>query len=184
LNDRELEIFFVETCGRFPDCRFLHYNLARSGRVLTPGDYRRLIAVHPNLLAVKWSTSDAAVIAEAMTLAPRLRFYFTERGYVEARRRGDCGLLISLASVHYVRAKEFVAGDEASRQRMFDEISGIGRALKEACGGRYHIDGAFDKMLFRVSDRTFPLRLLPPYLGATESDFAAFLAALPAAWRQ
>jgi dihydrodipicolinate synthase/N-acetylneuraminate lyase len=183
LNDRELDLFFAETCGRFPDCRFLHYNLARAGRVLMPADYRRLIEAHPNLLAVKWSTADPAVIAEAMTLSPRLRFYFTERGYVEARRRGECGLLISLASVHPARAREFVAADEATRQRMLEEILGIGRALKEACGGRYHIDGAFDKMLFRVSDRSFPLRLLPPYLGATAADFDTFLAALPDAWR-
>lgn len=184
LNDRELDVFFAETCGRFPDCRFLHYNLARAGRVLTPADYRRLIAVHPNLVAVKWSLSDPVVIGEAMALSPRLRFYFTERGYVEGRKRGDCGLLISLSSVHPARAKRYVAADEATRQQMFTEIQGIGRALKEACGGRCHIDGAFDKMLFRVSDRTFPLRLLPPYQGATDADFAAFIAALPAEWRQ
>jgi dihydrodipicolinate synthase/N-acetylneuraminate lyase len=183
LNERELDVFFAETCGRFPDCRFLHYNLARAGRVLTPADYGRLIAVHPNLVAVKWSLSDPVVIGEAMTLAPRMRFYFTERGYVEGRKRGDCGLLISLASIHPARAKRFVAADEASRQQMFTEIQGIGRAIKEACGGRCHIDGAFDKMLFRVSDRTFPLRLLPPYQSATEDDFAAFLSALPAEWR-
>jgi dihydrodipicolinate synthase/N-acetylneuraminate lyase len=184
LNDRELDLFFAETCGRFPDCRFLHYNLARANRVLTPGDYRRLIDAHPNLVSVKWSTSDAAVIAEMMALVPRLRMYFTERGYVEGRKRGDCGLLISLASVHPGRAKQFVSADDATRAEMLTAILGIARAIKESTGGRCHIDGAFDKMLFRVSDRSFPLRLLPPYVGATDADFDAFLAAIPAAWRR
>lgn len=184
LNDQELDAFFAETCGRFADCRFLHYNLSRAGRLVTPADYRRLIAAHPNLVAVKWSTSDAATIAEMQALAPRLRFYITERGYAEARKHGDCGLLISLASVHAERAKEFVATDHAGRERMLGGIQEIGRALKAATGGRCHIDGAFDKMLFRVSDRSFPLRLLPPYASATEADFNAFVAALPPAWKR
>jgi len=50
LNDVELDRFFAETCGRFPDCRFHHYNLARSGRVLTSVDYRRLAEAHPSSL--------------------------------------------------------------------------------------------------------------------------------------
>jgi hypothetical protein len=59
----------------------------------------------------------------------------------------------------------------------------MGATLKDLSADRFHIDGAYDKMLFRVSDPTFPLRLLPPYASATEADFARFLAALPAGWR-
>lgn len=184
LNDVELARFFAETCGRFPDCHFHHYNLGRSGRVLTAADYRRLCAAHPNLLAVKASVSDPAIIRDFMALAPRLRFFFTERGYVEARKIGPCGLLISLASVNPAQARAFVAGDDAFRQQAFEGIQAMGRKLKEVCAGRYHIDGAFDKMLFRVSDPAFPLRLLPPYEGASEADFDAFHAAIPAEWRQ
>jgi dihydrodipicolinate synthase/N-acetylneuraminate lyase len=183
LNDRELDTFFAETCGRFPDCHFHHYNLARTNRLLTAADYRRLGEAHPNLVAVKASISDPAVIRGFMELQPRLRFFFTERGYVEARRLGPCGLLISLASVHYAQARNFVATDDAGRQRLFEGIQAMGRKLKENCGGRYHIDGAFDKMLYRVNDPAFPIRLLPPYHGAGDEDFAAFVAALPDDWR-
>jgi dihydrodipicolinate synthase/N-acetylneuraminate lyase len=42
LNDAELFEFFRQTCGRFPDCRFLHYNLRRAGRLVTPQEYARL----------------------------------------------------------------------------------------------------------------------------------------------
>ena len=59
----------------------------------------------------------------------------------------------------------------------------MGAMLKELSAGKYHIDGAYDKMLYRVSDPQFPLRMLPPYAGASEADFARFLAGLPAGWR-
>jgi len=183
LNDHELDVFFAETCGRFPDCQFHHYNLLRTKRLLTSVEYRRLAAAHPNFVAVKNSTMDPAVIADLMTLTPRLRFFITEMGYAIARRTHDVGLLISLASVNPVRAKAFVAGDEARRTADVADFAVMGAKLKELSAGRFHIDGAFDKMLFRVSDPTFPLRLLPPYASATEEDFALFYASLPPGWR-
>lgn len=183
LNDAELARFFAETCGRFPDCSFHHYNLARAGRVLTADDYRRLAAAHPNLVAVKASVADPAIVRGFMELRPRLQFFFTERGYVEARRLGPCGLLISLASVHHGKARAFVQADDATRAAMFQSLQGVGRGLKEVSAGRFHIDGAFDKMLYRVNDPAFPLRLLPPYVGADGADFEAFRNGLPADWR-
>lgn len=184
LNDRELDVFFAETCGRFADCVFHHYNLLRTKRLLTSVEYRRLAAAHPNFLAVKNSTTDPAVIADLMTLTPRLRFFITEMGYAIARRTHDVGLLISLATVNPEQAKAFVAGDDARRASDVTDFTMMGGKLKELASGRYHIDGAFDKMLYRVTDRSFPLRLLPPYASATEGDFEQFLAAIPPRWRQ
>lgn len=183
LNDRELDAFFAETCGRFPDCQFHHYNLLRTKRLLTSVEYRRLAAAHPNFIAVKASTADPAVLADLLTMTPRLRFFITEKGYAIARRTHDVGFLISLASVNPERAKAFVAGDDARRDADVADFTAMGAVLKQLSEGRYHIDGAFDKMLFRVSDPGFPLRLLPPYAGATEADFEHFLANLPAGWR-
>jgi dihydrodipicolinate synthase/N-acetylneuraminate lyase len=183
LNDRELDAFFAETCGRFPDCAFHHYNLLRTKRLLSAVDYRRLAAAHPNFVAVKASTAEPAIVADLLTMTPRVRFFLTEKGYAIARRTHDVGLLISLASVNPARAKAFVAGDDAQRSADIADFSVMGATLKELSADRFHIDGAYDKMLFRVSDPTFPLRLLPPYASATEADFAHFLAALPAGWR-
>ena len=183
LNDRELDTFFAETCGRFPDCQFHHYNLLRTKRLLTAVEYRRVAAAHANLIAVKASTADPAVVADLLTMTPRLRFFLTEKGYAIARRTHDVGLLISLASVNPARAKAFVAGDDAQRMADVADFSSMAATLKELSADRFHIDGAYDKMLFRVTDPTFPLRLLPPYASATEDDFARFVAALPAGWR-
>ena len=183
LNDRELDVFFAETCGRFPDCQFHHYNLLRTKRLLTSVEYRRLAAAHPNFIAVKTGASDPAIVADLLTVLPRLRFYFTEMGYAVARRTHDVGLLISLASINPARARAFVAGDDARRAADVAELTAIHATLIKLSTGRFHMDSAYDKMLFRVADPKFPLRLLPPYAGATDEDFASFLAALPAGWR-
>ena len=183
LNDREVDRFFAETCGRFPDCQFHHYNLMRTKRLLTSVDYQRLAAAHPNLIAVKNSTTDPAVIADLMTMTPRLRFYITEMGYAIARKTHDLGLLISLATIHPERAKRFVAGTDAQRAADLEELKQVVAGLK-AAGDKFHIDGAYDKMLYRLTDPAFPLRLLPPYASATEDDFAKFRAAIPPGWRQ
>ncbi|MFI5356992.1 MAG: dihydrodipicolinate synthase family protein [Opitutales bacterium] len=184
LTDRELDVFFAETCGRFPDCDFHHYNLARTKRLLTGADYVRLAAAHPNFVAVKYGASDPAVVADVLTAAPRLRFYFTEQGYALARRMHDVGLLVSMASIHYGRARAYVAGDEARRTADAAELRTILASLLEVGRGRFHIDGAFDKILFKLTDPGFPLRVLPPYASPTEEDFARFRAMLPAGWRQ
>jgi hypothetical protein len=63
------------------------------------------------------------------------------------------------------------------------ELRAILAILLGLSGNRFHMDGAYDKMLFRVTNPEFPLRLLPPYATATEEDFARFLAALPPGWR-
>lgn len=183
LNDAELATFFAETCGRFPDCTFHHYNLARTKRLLTAADYRPLVERHPNFVGVKSSADDPAVVADLLTMAPRLRFYFTEFGYAIARRTHEVGLLASLSTAHYGHARQFVAGDDTRRTADLAEFRVMIVAIREVAAGRMHMDGAFDKMLFRLSDATFPLRLLPPYVAASEEDFARFRAALPARWR-
>jgi dihydrodipicolinate synthase/N-acetylneuraminate lyase len=183
LNDRELDAFFAETCGRFPDCQFHHYNLLRTKRLLTSVEYRRLAVAHPNFIAVKSGTSDPAAVADLLTVSPRLRYYFTEMGYAIARRTHEVGFLISLASINPARARAFVTGDDARRTADVAELTAILATLMKLSAGRFHIDSAYDKMLFRVADRDFPLRLLPPYAGATEEDFASFLTAVPAGWR-
>ncbi|MDB6023963.1 MAG: hypothetical protein JWM68_186, partial [Verrucomicrobiales bacterium] len=38
LNDGEMKQFFKEICARFPDCSFMHYNLLRTKRIVTPDE--------------------------------------------------------------------------------------------------------------------------------------------------
>lgn len=183
LNDRELDSFFAETCGRYRDSQFNHYNLMRTKRLLTSVEYRLLAAAHPNFVAVKASTDDPAVLADLLTVSPRLKFFFTEFGYAIARRTTNApGFLISLATSNYERAKAFVAGDDARREADIVELRAMVTLIRELSKDRFHIDGAFDKMLFKLSDPDFPLRLLPPYAGPTEEEFQKFRNGLPKGW--
>jgi dihydrodipicolinate synthase/N-acetylneuraminate lyase len=175
LSDSELKTFFNETCGRFPDCSFLHYNLMRTKRLVTPQEYGELANNHINLVATKNSTDLTERIAGLMKHAPQLQHFFTETGFAYASQLGECGFLVSVASVHFDQAKQYFAagqrGDlktlhnqQLELSEMIDEIVAIGRS--EA-----HMDGAFDKVFCKIHDPQFPLRLLPPYNSLSDETF-------------
>lgn len=182
LSDRELTRFFQETCGRFPDCSFLHYNLMRTKRLVTPQEYGRLAEEHPNLVATKNSTDSMDRIYGLLTEAPQLQHFLTETGFLYGSLFGECGLLISLAATNWKSAYAFFeAGrkrDVAALTEQHRELIGVLQILLAAGGGQAHMDGAFDKMLWRLHDDRFPLRLLPPYDGASEEGFEQFRTAL------
>jgi dihydrodipicolinate synthase/N-acetylneuraminate lyase len=178
LNDRELLEFFRQTCGRFPDCRFLHYNLMRTKRLVTAQEYARLAAAHPNLVATKNSTDSLTRIEELLTFAPELQHFLNEFGYAYGCLIGECGLLASLALTNWEAGRKFF---DAGRNRDVHTLLSMQRALMAltrdlvaAVGDAAHMDGAFDKMLWRLHDRRFPLRLLPPYAGVDEACFERF----------
>ncbi len=173
LNDAEVDAFFAHTCGRFADCEFLHYNLLRTKRLLTPEDYARLADRHPNLTATKNSTDSIGRIAGLLRTAPQLRHFFTETGFGYAARIGECGLLASVSTTNHGRCRAyFEAGlrRDADALAAFDEeLAAVTQAVVESVGPGPHMDGAYDKLIYGLHDPTFPLRLLPPYQGADEA---------------
>jgi dihydrodipicolinate synthase/N-acetylneuraminate lyase len=178
LSESELFEFFRQVCGRFPDCRFLHYNLMRTKRLVTPGEYARLLRQHGNLVATKNSTDSLDRIEGLLSLAPELCHFFDEIAYATASQMGECGLLASLSTPNWQAARAyFEAGrrrDTATLLPMLHELTAMARDLSEVVGTTAHIDGAFDKMLWRLHDNRFPLRLLPPYFGVSEACFEKF----------
>lgn len=178
LDDRELFTFFAGTCGRFPDCRFLHYNLLRAGRLVTPAEYGRLAAEYGNLVATKNSTSDMGRVAGLLEAAPQLQHFLTETGFSLGSLLGECGLLVSVASINWKRAHElFAAGlshDLDRLRSLMADTRKITAALLGAVEGFAHVDGAFDKIFCRLHDPSFPLRLLPPYAAASDEQFNRF----------
>jgi dihydrodipicolinate synthase/N-acetylneuraminate lyase len=181
LNDRELFAFFEETCGRFPDRRFLHYNLPRARRLVTPEEYEELARRHPNLVATKNAGAGPETIVELLGRAGELRHFFTEPGFARASMAGPCGFLISIASLNPARAREYfqagVEQDAARLEELAAELAEIGSLIEWALGsGR--MDGAYDKCLNKAHDPRFPLRLLPPYEGASDEQFERFIAAV------
>jgi dihydrodipicolinate synthase/N-acetylneuraminate lyase len=179
LNNRELALFFRETCGRFPDAQFMHYNLRRAGRLITPPEYARLAEGYPNLVATKHGGVDAmGTIDRLQRQAPQLQHFFGERGFAYASLRGECGLLISIASANLRAGQEFYQagrrGDQATLLSVQAELGELTEALHALVGDRAHIDGAFDKLFCRLHDPRFPLRLRPPHVGVDEAVFEEF----------
>lgn len=177
-SDADLYAFFDAVCGGFPDCRFLNYNLPRTKRLIAPGEYRRIAADHPNFVGAKVVTDSVSQIREFLAVAPSVRYFLTEAGFAFGSLVGDCGLLISAASCNWARAREFY---RAGRERdlptllgMQEELLSLVRDLKGIIGSSAHMDGAYDKLFLKLAVPEFPLRLLPPYAGATEEAFEAF----------
>jgi dihydrodipicolinate synthase/N-acetylneuraminate lyase len=180
LTDRELRQFFREICGRFPDCGFLHYNLMRTKRLVTADEYAVLAEAHPNLVATKNSTNSEERVRDLMTKAPQLQHFFTESGYGLGCQLGECGLLISMASIHFAEAKRYF---EAARNNDSTEYLPRQRELTEMVNdlvalGRNeaHMDGAYDKVFCKIHDPEFPLRLLPPYACLSDTTFGQITA--------
>ncbi|MBT3272627.1 MAG: dihydrodipicolinate synthase family protein [Spirochaetales bacterium] len=175
----EIRRFFAETCGRFPDVQFLHYNVARSKRQLTPDEYGELSALYPNLVASKSGNDSAMHLYDLFTKAPDMRHFLTEFAFGSAGMAGyDAGLLISFTTINWNKAKEFYSACVAGNQRLiahfFKELSGIRDGLSQAMNPGSHIDGAYDKLFCKFDDISFPLRLLPPYSGSENDVFEEF----------
>jgi dihydrodipicolinate synthase/N-acetylneuraminate lyase len=190
LETAEVRTFFDTVLGRYPDCQFLHYNLLRAKRLVSPEEYALIASDHPNLVATKNSTDSMLRIRGLLDRAPMLQHFLNEHGYVYGSLIGACGLLISVGTLNLAQGlRYFEAGQRRELDvllRMEGELGRLGeRFIERVSEGRTLIDGAYDKVLWWLHDRRFPLRLLPPYAGATEAGaeaFAAFVAEAYPAW--
>lgn len=178
LHDHELDAFFEEVLGSFRDVEFLHYNVARAKRQLTGSEYGRLAPDHPNLVATKQSGDSMRQIASSVEEAPQLRHFFVDGGYAYGSLVGDCGLLPSLALCNHRRMQAFVrAGvqrDEGTLLGMQRELRLLADGLRAVVGEPPLIDGAYDKVVWKLQDPDFPLRLLPPYAAAPDDAAERF----------
>lgn len=173
LTDTEVMAFFLEVCGKFPDCQFLHYNLPRAKRLINGSLYRRIADAVPNLVATKNSTSDYARVADLMRNVPDLQHFFLENGYAFGCLWGECSLLCSFDLLFPKSTWEFY---EAGQQRDLATLWRLHKDFNEVETILFgdleteHIDGAFDKTFCWLKDPGFSNRLLPPYLGLTKEQ--------------
>jgi dihydrodipicolinate synthase/N-acetylneuraminate lyase len=150
LDDAEAMLFFKTVCGSFPDCRFLHYNLPRTKRILTGKDYRRVADAVPNLVATKNSTYDYARTADLLHDAPDLQHFLLENNFAMGCTIGECSLLCSFGVLRPdLTWRFFRAGVQRDIPELFritEVFRQLGSRLFAHCQ-RSMIDGAFDKTL-------------------------------------
>lgn len=175
LDEKERLLFFKTVCGKFPDCRFLHYNLPRTKHIINGQDYRRIMDEVPNLVATKNSTSDYARVADLMKHAGDLQHFFLEGGFALGCMLGECSLLCSYDALFPKMTWEFFeAGkkrDMATLFRIHIFLNEVDKVLFSHCT-RAMIDGSYDKTFLWLRNPKFSNRLLPPYVGPSEEESA------------
>lgn len=179
-TEAEAFTFFEQVCGRFPALSFLHYNLRRTGRLLSAAEYGRLSEAFPNLVAVKMAGATGADALAVQQAAPALRLMLTETAFADACALGvRAGFLVSYASLSWTLTKRYfdavVAGDRTSVAKAREQQDGVIKIMREATAKMAHMDGAFDLMFVKHHLPEFPLRLLPPYAAVTDEAFVRFI---------
>jgi len=173
LDELEAMNFFTSVCGRFPDCRFLHYNLPRTKRIITGPEYHRICGEVPNLVATKNSSTDYARTADLMRNSPELQHFFLEGNFAMGCTLGECSLLCSFDVLFPDTSWKFF---EAGVNRDLNELFRITRLFWEvgedlfAHVTRDMIDGSFDKTFIWLRDPSFSNKVLPPYVGLSEEE--------------
>jgi dihydrodipicolinate synthase/N-acetylneuraminate lyase len=177
LDDRELFGFFDHVCGRFSNCQFLHYNLPRAKRIVTGKEYGRLAELHANLVATKNTGDSMSHIRSLFEDAPQMQHFLSETGYAYGSLFGECGILASL-TMNWPRLRDLYEagknGDGATLATIQREIGLVLQTLFESVP-RGRMDGGYDKLFVKMYDSEFPLRLLPPYAGASDDEYQVFV---------
>ena len=178
LNDVELMTFFQDVCGTFPDSQFLHYNLPRARRVLVGMDYRRLIDAVPNLVATKNTGQGLGKVADLLRHAPELQHFLSEEGFANGCQISECSILSSLGPMTPHKVWEyFEAGCTGDIEKLIALQHSFHNLLHDVLGPLLadgYMDGAYDKIIVRLGGlEEMPLRLLSPYQGFTEAQYAA-----------
>lgn len=167
--------FFRDVCGSFPDSYFLHYNVPRAGRLLQPGDYRRIADTVSNLVATKITGSDVRAALELLAVIPELQHFFVELFPVVCMH-GECSLLGAAAPMYPARTQELFAlgrgGQYEAMFRLHREMAAVDRKIMAPVRGLGLMDGAYDKLRVRLGGESdFPMRLLSPYASFSESQY-------------
>lgn len=174
----ELRSLFCELCGEFPEASFLHYNTARSGRIVLPDEYRGLAEELPNLVGTKYGAGDPEIVTGLLTEVPQLRHFFTELGFYYGSAVGPCGLLSSISSTNPRRAWAYLrhaeSGDWEALSRDYADLAEMMVALRRAVGDGPLTDGAYDKVLAKVLEPEFPLALLPPHMSGADDAWGRY----------
>ena len=175
LSDSELLRFFRDVCHRYPDCKFLHYNLPRTKRVLTGNDYRRIVDDIPNLVATKNTGTDHRSTMDLLKKAPELQHFLSEAMFPFGTLCGECSVLSSYGPMLPSKTKELfeyaITGQIDKLFQLHKDYLTVVADVTAPMRGPQKIDGAIDKVIVRLGGLPVPLRLLSPYEGFPDSVY-------------
>lgn len=173
VDDNEMMKYFHTVCDRFPDCKFMIYNIERSGRVLGIREFQMIAEEIPNIVAAKYATPNILIINDILRSDCPIQFFLIDSGWAYGSCVGECGYLVAIAVPNPELAKAYYeAGLKRDYEALFRydaELYDIRRHLIDTIG--IAMDGTYDKMTLKLAIPEFPLRLRPPYSYPSEEDF-------------
>ena len=178
LTDAEVVAYLTAVCDAFPDSRFMHYNTARVGRIVTGSLYRQIIERVLNLVATKTMTADLGVVAGVVREAPELMHFLTEQSIAYGSLHGEVALLSTFGALAPKRSWALFEAARDGRHREAAEIGAWFQRLDfEVLGplmADRRVDGAYDKLIAKLSTglEDLPLRMLSPYRTISDAEAA------------
>jgi dihydrodipicolinate synthase/N-acetylneuraminate lyase len=99
LNDDEVVRFYGAIQGGLPGMQLIHYNIARSGRMLKGADYQRILAVAPGLAGSKHTGGDVGLLIEVIDATPGLAHFVVDNQIVTGALYGSPGFYSFIANL-------------------------------------------------------------------------------------
>jgi len=177
LADAEVVDYFEAVCGAFPDSSFMHYNTAKSGRLVGGELYRQIVPRVPNLVATKTMTGDLGTVGGVVRDAPELMHFLTEQSIAYGALFGKVALLGTFGALAPTQSWALLDAVRNGRHREAAEIGSwferLNRTIFDPLMVDRRVDGAYDKTIEKLSRGMddFPLRMLSPYRAVTASEF-------------
>ncbi len=175
LNDAELERYFSDVCGSFPELSFLLYNNPRNKRRLKGKELEAIHETTPNLYGTKTGSGTWLDFYELITESPSLVHFVTESAFLFSFCLGDVGLIPSSNYVFPQKSHAFyeavIGNDLKTAHRLHREIVRFFHKTATPLVQKGYIDGAIDKAYARIGGMDMPLILKSPYLPLSNADF-------------
>lgn len=99
LNDDEVVRFYGAIQETLPETKLIHYNIARSGRMLKGHDYKRILEVAPNLAGSKHTGGDTGALIEIIEATPGLAHFVVDNQIVTGALFGSPGFYSFIANL-------------------------------------------------------------------------------------
>ncbi len=123
LNDDELLRFYGAIQTALPETLLIHYNILRSGRMLTGRDYLRVLEVAPNLAGSKHTGGSTAALSEIIDATPHLAHFAVDADIVTGAMVGSPGYYSFIANLSPGFALQMMA---ACDRKDWDEAAKYG----------------------------------------------------------
>jgi dihydrodipicolinate synthase/N-acetylneuraminate lyase len=172
LNDDEVVRFYGAIQEALPETELIHYNIARSGRMLKGSDYRRILDVAPNLAGSKQTGGDVGALIEIVEATPGLAHFVVDNQIVPGALFGSSGFYSFIANLSPGFALKLMracaAGEWENAAAMAVTSSRFFRKWRPLCPD-INSSSALAKIATRAGIfPNMPLAIKAPYTSGTE----------------